>query len=467
MSLTERDLREVLAEHVHDAPGNAVRLEQVRGRVRRTRRHRQLAASGVLAVAAAAVAVGLTVPGHDTRAGVTPLSPAPAHPSYGTAALTDGGPVLLDVATGRTTTVPGGHGGAALGLSYDGRYLATSMGEDTAQVQVSDLAGHVLLSEPTGTQTAAWSPAADLLAVVGTASTSTLTLYDVSAGGAHVVARTVVGGADHVPGLAWSPDGRLLAVGAGHDLTIVTASGTVAATTSFGGSSPVPAAWSGDGSHVVVFLHSGSASIDADGVQVVDVDASGHQVGSLPESLAYPDWWHPLAGSAVLGTVGSTRSVDSGKTVVRCELAIARCTTLAGGARTSAFGAVPTATGIAYLSAANSGKVVGNGSAPSSLWLASADGSGTHPAPGAPATVSQVVASVDGRTLLLVGSASTACPSGLTSAVAGATCSGPSAVYRYDGRTATRLVPVPGDTALGSGYYGHVTEIVDWRQPGS
>ncbi|MGH3744886.1 MAG: hypothetical protein ACRDTP_08520, partial [Mycobacteriales bacterium] len=212
-----------------------------------------------------------------------------------------------------------------------------------------------------------------------------------------------------------------------------------------------------------VFIRSGSASIDADGVQVVDLDASGHQVGTLPESLAYPDWWHPIAGTDVLGTVGGVRSVASNKTVVRCDLATSRCTTLAGGRETSAFGAVPTATGFAYLSTANSGNdTPGNRTA--SLWLAAANGSAAHRVI-SPATVSQVVASAGGRTLLLVGADSVACPSGLPADQH--PCFGPPAFFRFDGHTAIRLANANLPTNDPAGYYGHVTEIVSWSQPQS
>ncbi|MGH3745037.1 MAG: hypothetical protein ACRDTP_09280, partial [Mycobacteriales bacterium] len=250
MTLTENDLRDTLAGHVQEIPGDGGRLGEVHGRIHRTHRRRQAAASGVLALAVAGVAIGLTVPGHDTRASVTPVAVQPSG-NDGTAVLAGPGPVLLDATTGRTTT---GHGGTALGLSQDGRYVASSVGADAGVVQVTDRAGHVLLSEPTGTQAAAWSPTADLLAVVGTSSTSTLTLYDVSAGGADVVARTVVGGADPAPGLVWTADGSRLAVGSGQVLTTMTSAGKVVGQRTFGaGEHPVPAAWSGDGSHVAVF----------------------------------------------------------------------------------------------------------------------------------------------------------------------------------------------------------------------
>lgn len=443
MTLTEQELRDTLTGHVQEVPGNADRLGEVHGRIRRTHRRRQTAASGVLALAVAGVAIGLTVPGSGHHASVVPSQPAA---TYGTAVLAGPGPVLLDATTGRTST---GHGGTALGLSRDGRYVASSL-DDGTRVEVTDRDGHVLLSEPTGTEAAAWSPTADLLAVVGTSATATLTVYDVSAAGTRVVARTVVGAADPTPALAWSENGSRLAVGSGQILTTVSASGKVLGQKTFSaGEHPAPAAWSGDGSHLAVFVHSGSASLDADGVQVVDLDTSGQQVGTLPESLAYPDWWRALPGTDVLGTVGAARSVDAGKSVVRCDLATARCATLAGGATASAFGAVPTATGIAYLRAVGpQDGAAGPVPSPPVLMLAAADGSDAHPAPGAPREVEQIVAAPGSAALLLVGSGA----------------AGPG-VYRYAGGNATRLAAVPAPATRG--YYGHVTELVAWIQPTS
>jgi dipeptidyl aminopeptidase/acylaminoacyl peptidase len=482
MTPTEDDLRALLTRRSDDTPGNADRVEQVRGRINRARRRRQAAASGVLALAIAGVAVGLTVPGHGSNASVVPAAPSTKAPApsqapttgthapvvpvrpettapvgtvpvgpYGVAALAGDGPVLLDATGGRTASVaPRQQGQTALGLSYDSRFLADGIGQDNASIQVTDMTGHVLLSEYTGAWAVAWSPTTDVLAVVNNVrGPVTVTFYRVASdGGTTLATQTIAGAPDYDQHLVWSPDGSRLAVGNDHGVTVMTAAGTVIGRQTFEAADyPEPASWSGDGSHLVVFVHTDSASIDADGVRVVDLDATGHQVGMLPTSLAYQQWWHPLHGTAVLGTLGRFRDVADGKTVARCDLATASCTTLVGGTATSAFDGVPTATGIAYLAIASSGDVSGPYPQPYRLHLAAADGSGARLASGAPATVTQVVASTDGRTLLLVGSGSSGSP----------------AIYRYAGSSAVRLAAVGTNDEIG--YYGQSSEIVSWQQP--
>lgn len=90
MTLTERDLHEVLATDVAHLPVGGDRVRQVHGRIRQARRRRQLAASGVLAAAVAAAAVVLTVPGHGGSVSVTPAAPTinadgPVSPALGAA----------------------------------------------------------------------------------------------------------------------------------------------------------------------------------------------------------------------------------------------------------------------------------------------------------------------------------------------------------------------------------------------
>lgn len=480
MTRTEDDLRALLERRAAGPPGNADRVVQVHGRIRRTRRRRQ-AAAGVLALAVAGVAVGLTVPGHGSTASVVPAAPSPSAPGpspapttsapapipayypaltapvgtvpvgrYGVAALAGYGPVLLDATGGHTAAVaPTEQGQTALDLSYDSRFLAAGIGQDNAAIQVTDISGHVLLTEVTSTWAVAWSPTTDVLAVATDPNLQgpvTVTFYRfTSTGHTKLAAQTIAGAAGQDQNLVWSPDGSRLAVGNDHAVTLLTAAGKVIGEKTFRvGEYPQPATWSGDGSHLVVFVHT-SASLDADGVQVIDLDATGHQVATLPTSLAYQQWWHPLPGSAVLGTLGGDRDVAHGKTVARCDLATAHCTSVAGDSATSAFDAVPTATGIAYITAANSGTV--GSFTPSHLEIAAADGASTQPAPSAPKKVTQVLASADGRTLLLVGAGT----------------SGPPGIYRYDGTNAIHLTDV--STQAENGYYGQSAEIVSWRQP--
>lgn len=122
--------------------------------------------------------------------------------------------VLWDVEAGRPSRTLRGHASPVLGLAFapDGRSLASS-GFPDPEILVTDLATGRARAFPTETfvTTHAFSRDGRLLATAN-AHARTVRLWDVGSGGPM---RAIAGLALPVRSLAFSPDGRLLAMGAG------------------------------------------------------------------------------------------------------------------------------------------------------------------------------------------------------------------------------------------------------------
>jgi hypothetical protein len=89
MTLTEDDLRDLLAGHVQRQPENGGRLPEVHRRIAVARRRRRATASGALALAVAGIVLAVALPGSTHRAGVEPTAPTTPYPTYA-----DGGRAL-------------------------------------------------------------------------------------------------------------------------------------------------------------------------------------------------------------------------------------------------------------------------------------------------------------------------------------------------------------------------------------
>lgn len=77
-----------------------------------------------------------------------------------------------------------------------------------------------------------------------------------------------------------------------------------------------------------------SASIAADGLTLYAVGATGHAPAQpLAFTLAYGAWLGPAGPGFLYTVIGGTRTVAQNKRIALCDLAAARCTPVAGGAR--------------------------------------------------------------------------------------------------------------------------------------
>lgn len=254
-------------------------------------------------------------------------APAPAPVRTGPVVVRTGPVVVVDVrglallgGTGRRE-LPGTGGALSPGLSHDARWvswLTASAHGGSADLHLRDLRRPGADRVVPGATAYAWSPTGAWVAVVTGAGLRVLTPGSAQPGSAQPGSQrpTDIPGAFY--GVVWSADGRRLGVSGRHTLVLdlAPAQAGVRVTRSL----RLPAAY--DNAYLARFTsaglllwpdQTGSASVAADGLRLVEVDLATFTASPLIVSLTYRDWVVGLPGNRVLVVAGGDRDAHLGK----------------------------------------------------------------------------------------------------------------------------------------------------------
>ncbi len=242
-------------------------------------------------------------------------TPAPAPVRTGPVVVVDVRGLALLGGTGRRE-LPGTGGALSPGLSHDARWvswLTASAHGGSADLHLRDLRRPGADRVVPGATAYAWSPTGALVAVVTGAGLRVLTPGSAQPGSQRP---TDIPGVFY--GVVWSADGRRLGVSGRHTLVldVAPARAGVRVTRSL----RLPAAY--DNAYLARFTsaglllwpdQTGSASVAADGLRLVEVDLATFTASPLIVSLTYRDWVVGLPGNRVIVVAGGDRYAHLGK----------------------------------------------------------------------------------------------------------------------------------------------------------
>ncbi len=306
--------------------------------------------------------------------------------------------------------------GSAPQWSADGSWIAYLGSAGHLHLVRPDGSGaHLALAGPVTAM--AWSPAADLLAVVpaGGSMRDTLVLL---AAGTQPTAPTVV--ASSVSSFVWSAGGRRIAYAmAGPGLQpdrlvvydVVSGTSTVLPYVPPAGTGLLLAGWWPDGSGLVVWLDPGrSAAAEATGLGLVSVPLGSAAAMFLARTFVYLPWlaWSPGGHRLALASMPGAFPWQGSRIEV-CRPAAGTCTALPEPAGTVGLDPAwsPSGDRLAFvrapvLSSSSPGGGLARWYQGRRLWVARADGSGARPVLGAAPGAAQPRFTPSGRSLVYV-----------------------------------------------------------------
>ena len=274
--------------------------------------------------------------------------------------------IYRDTAVTRPAWSPSGRW---LSYGFDNTEVWVTTAEETQAHQVGSVAA-------VQADTVAWSPVDDTLAMVTAAGVALVSPDRVSS--------RPLPGTDGASSLAWSPDGRSLAVMTSQArrprLIVASASGSAML-------ADIPtddylrlAGWRPDGGGVLAWrAPQGSVSGAADGTDLLTIPLSG-KAARLTTMLPYRAWlsWSPDRRHIVV-VEGNGREASTGKHLAVCDVVAATCQSIAAPAGTVAVDPAwsPDGSEIAYVQAAEEpGPGYGTWMNTRQLWTVKPDGSG-------------------------------------------------------------------------------------------